>query len=155
MAGTFPNVAQSPSAIRIWHRSRIILATSMLCVLQMAPSSIPTVTPSFGGCFRSVIGLDVISTDSNRFTIRSSMSKSDMWHPAQPASQSVAILTFVIVDSPLLDFLNGQSRNLVQRRTQFPAQFFCQQGKNFPVRLGASPGFHRFIDLLHTALRIC
>src|SRR3972149_5324890 len=100
MAGTPPKTAQSPNATRILQRLRIRCATSSLAVLLTPPSRMPTSTPPASGSLRSVIGVARISTNSASWTMRSSMSRKDMWHPAQPAIQSVETLGLVIV-SPL------------------------------------------------------
>src|SRR3990172_2693332 len=95
-----PKTAQSPRAIKILHRSLISLATSWFVVLLTVPERIPTVTPSFGGCFKSVIGVEVSSIFSKSWTSLSSVSSKDISHPAHAASQSIATLTFVMSFPP-------------------------------------------------------
>src|SRR5512137_1367695 len=110
--GTPPNTAQSPMAINTFERSRNIFATSSLAELLTPPSRIPTVTPSFAGCLRSVIGVDVRVTACTRVTMRSSMSSRDIWQPAQPHIQSLATVIFSAIRSspPSASHLRGQGR---------------------------------------------
>ena len=75
----------------------MVLATSSVVELFTPPSRMPTATPSLEGCFRSVIGVEVSVTFSSRVTMRSSMSSSDMWQPAQPAIQSLATVTLSVI----------------------------------------------------------
>ena len=55
--------------------------------------------PSLSGSFKSVIGVARRSTSSTSFTIRSSISRKDIWQPAHPASQSLATVGFAMIYS--------------------------------------------------------
>src|SRR5512143_3498063 len=98
-----PKTAQSPRAIKTLHRSRISLATSRFVVLFTVPERIPTVTPSLGGCFKSVMGVEVSSIFSRSWTSLSSVSSTDISHPAHAASQSIATLTLLMGFPPNRD----------------------------------------------------
>jgi len=97
MAGMPPNTAQSPKATSVLQRLRIRRATSSVDELATAPSRMPTSTPRSSGCFKSVMGVEHSRTRCSSCTIRSSMSRNDMWQPAQPASQSEATVTFSLI----------------------------------------------------------
>src|ERR1035441_5526103 len=98
--GTPPNTAQSPSATSTLQRARICLATCSPVELLTQPSRMPTSTPLAGGCFKSVIGVACSETCSSSVTSRSSMSSSDMWQPAHPASQSLATVALFFIQNP-------------------------------------------------------
>ena len=112
------------------------LATSRWAVLLTVPVRIPTVTPSLGGCFKSVIGLEVISIFSKSWTSLSSISNKDIWHPAQAANQSVAILILAISRSPPLTtfglpvglILRFQESNLPVKARLSGQPLFCLPG---------------------------
>jgi len=98
-SGTPPDTAQRQAT-----RYFAFVCASFLAILHSRNCLIPISKcqhPTAGiGCFRSVMGVERRSTNSTSLTILSSMSKNDMWQPAQPHSQSLATLGFAIFISP-------------------------------------------------------
>ena len=85
-----PKTAQSPQAMRILHLERSSRAMCASSSFPRPPSMTPTSTS--GISLMSVIGVEVRSTFPIRSTIRSSISRNDMWHPAQASSHTDASL---------------------------------------------------------------
>src|SRR5690606_6471808 len=133
IAGTPPNTAQSPKATRILQRSRILMATSSLYEFAIPPSRMPTSTPSLSGSFKSVIGVARRSTNLVSSMILSSMSKKDIWQPAQPASQSEATFGFAMFFLSY-SFMSTAGSSQNDRRNFFSQ--YCQ-----PIGLEAEAGF--------------
>jgi hypothetical protein len=78
-----------------------------------------------------------------------------MWHPAQAASQSVAILTFDIIPTPILPQIGtGHVAQLFQRIGWRRAQYLGQEPQDLPIGLGRALGYYGPAGMAHLALKV-
>src|SRR5574340_48740 len=107
IAGMPPLMAQAPIATRTLQVLRNSRNTWTFSALHTPPSTMPT---SHGPqCLMSVSGVRSNSASSTRPNRRSSISRSDMWQPKQPAREQVAMRTFCsLMAASGLHVLNGE-----------------------------------------------